>query len=426
MVFVACGLNHQTAPVAVRERVALSLSQQAPALASLLSQTPTSEAAILSTCNRTEIYCQTDCPDALIPWLAKNNALAVEELAPYCYLHPAEQGVRHTLRVASGLDSMMLGEPQILGQLKEAFRQAESLGTVHQNLRPIFEYVFQASKRIRSQSGIGNNPISVASAAVQLVQKLFSSLCDKRVFLIGSGDTASLVAKYLSDAGAKQFLVASRTDANAQILASRFQGSIVPIAEIAAHLSAADIVISATACPLPFLTKSIVEYAMQIRSNKAMVILDLAVPRDVEADVGDIPEVSLYNIDSLRDLTTQGLAMRQQAALGAETLVGFEIERYVRWHKAKSANTAIQEYRQKMQALCQDELARALNQLQQHHAPDTVIQELAHRLFQKFVHAPTLGLREAAIADTPEGQEGIDAFFHTLTHHQTTTYEEIA
>lgn len=425
MVFVACGLNHQTAPVSVRERVALSLSQQAPALASLLSQTPTTEAAILSTCNRTEIYCQTDCPDALIPWLAKNNALSVEELAPFCYVHTAERGVHHILRVASGLDSMMLGEPQILGQLKEAFRQAESLGAVKKDLRPVLEYVFQASKRVRSQSGIGNNPISVASAAVQLVQKLFSSLGDKRVFLIGSGDTASLVAKYLSDAGVTKFLVASRTDANAQILASRFQGNIVPIGEIAAHLAAADIVISATACPLPFLTRSIVEHAMQRRQNQAMVILDLAVPRDVEADVGEIFGVSLYNIDSLRDLTTQGLAMRQQAALSAETLVGFEIERYVRWHSAKSAGTAIQEYRQRMQTLCQQELTRAMRQLQQSHAPESVIQELAHRLFQKFVHAPTLSFREAAVAEDMEPKDLCDVLFHIPTKHQT-TYEEIA
>lgn len=425
MVFVACGLNHHTAPVSIRERVALSLSQQAAALASLLSSTPSSEAVILSTCNRTELYCQTECPDALIAWLAQSNGLTKDELSPYCYLHTAERAVRHGLRVASGLDSMILGEPQILGQLKEAFRQAKALGTVKKNLRAVFEFLFQASKRIRSQSGVGNNPVSVASAAVQLVQKLFASLHDKQVFLIGSGDTASLVAKYLSDAGVEKFLVSSRTDANAKTLASRFQGQIVPISDIASHLAAADIVISATACPLPFLTKSIVEHAMRARPKQTMVILDLAVPRDVEADVADISNVSLYNIDSLRDLTTQGLAMRQQAALSAETLVGFELERYVRWHSAKSADATIQKYRNKMQTLCQEELARAKRQLQKKHSPDTVLQELAHRLFQKFAHTPTLELREAAIERGCNEPGHGDALFQTFIEH-ITTYEEIA
>ena len=266
MVFVACGLNHKTAPLNVREKIALPLAMQDTLLNSLVSLPAVNEAAILSTCNRTEIYCDTLEPESIAPWLAQQHQLAPESLFPYLYEHHGHHGVRHTLRVASGLDSMMLGEPQIFGQMKQAYQYACQLGTVKTNLRHLFQYVFSASKRIRSRSGIGTNPVSVAYAAVQLIGQLFTNFSSLRVFIIGSGETSTLVAKYLHKQGVRNFLIASRTSENAKQLAAAFEGEAITIGDIPQYLSQADVIISATACPLPFINKSLVEHALSKRA----------------------------------------------------------------------------------------------------------------------------------------------------------------
>ncbi|MDI1351855.1 MAG: glutamyl-tRNA reductase, partial [bacterium] len=253
MVFVACGLNHKTAPIKVREKVALQPAMQDSFLTSLLNVPAVNEAAILSTCNRTEIYCDTEDPQVLARWLAHEHQLSPDSLSPFLYLHEGHNGIKHTLRVASGLDSMMIGEPQILGQMKQAYQHACRLGTVKTRLRPVFEYIFSASKRIRTRSGIGANPVSIAYAAVQLIGQSFSNFSALNVFLIGSGETASLVAKYLHQQGVSNFIIASRTVENAQKLADKFGGKTLSIGQIPQSLSLADVVISATACPLPFI-----------------------------------------------------------------------------------------------------------------------------------------------------------------------------
>lgn len=413
MVFVACGLNHKTAPINVREKVAALPATQDLLLHRLYSLPAVNEAAILSTCNRTEIYCDTEEPEVLAHWLAQEHQLPQESLSPFFYVHEGDQGIRHTLRVASGLDSMMIGEPQILGQMKQAYQQACRLGTVKTQLRPVFEYIFSASKRIRTRSGIGTNPISIAYAAVQLIGKLFANYHSLNVFLIGSGETASLVAKYLHQQGTHRFMIASRTAKHAQKLAASFAGTPLSIGDIPQYLSHADVVISATACPLPFINKGLVEHALSQRNNAPMFFLDLAVPRDIESNVSELEQVHLYNVDDLQHLIEQGMSERRQAASQAEQLIEYEVNNYIRWHRSKKADSLICQYRDTMQNLAQQELQRTLKKLAQGQNQLTALTEFSERLINKLTHHPTAGLRQMAWDDRADLLSLADYLFNT-------------
>lgn len=424
MVFVACGLNHKTAPISVREKIALPLAMQNKLLTNLVDLNEVNEAAILSTCNRTEIYCDTNSPETLVPWLAEQHQLSPETLSPYLYMHHDSHGIRHTLRVASGLDSMMLGEPQILGQMKQAYQFACELGTVKSNLRHVFQYVFGASKRIRSQSGIGNNPVSIAYAAVQLIGKLFSDYKPLRVFIIGSGETSTLVAKYLYKQGVRHFVIASRTADNARQLAASFDGQALTITDIPQYLPEADVVISATACPLPFISKNLVEQTMTKRAYRPMFFLDLAVPRDIEPDVAELDAVHLYNIDDLQNMIQIGMNERRSAALQAEQLIDSELDNFIRWHRSLRAKDLICDYRNQMQDLAEQELKRAQTKLSAGYSQDDVLRELSARLVNKLTHQPTIGLRQAAW----DGREELLDLAHYLFKPPVTQalYEEIS
>lgn len=425
MVFVACGLNHKTAPITVREKVALPPAMHDSLLYSLLKVPAINEAAILSTCNRTEIYCDTDDPRVISRWLAHEHQLSEEVISPFLYLHEGHHGVKHTLRVASGLDSMMIGEPQIFGQMKQAYQQACRLGTVKTQLRPVFEYVFSASKRIRTRSGIGTNPVSIAYAAVQLIGQFFSNYKSLNVFLIGSGETASLVAKYLYQQGVHQFIIASRTTENAQKLANTFGGRAISIGDIPQNLSHADVVISATACPLPFINKSLVEHALQQRQEAPMFFLDLAVPRDIEDDVNELANVHLYNVDDLQIMIEKGMDERRSAALQAEQLIESELDNYIRWHRSLRAKDVICDYRHQMQTLAQQELQRAIKKLSSGQSQQAVLHEFSERLVNKLTHNPTAGLRQIAW----DGREDLLSLAQYLFNTTTTclsSYEEIS
>jgi len=402
MVFVACGLNHKTAPLHVREKVALPVALQDTFLNNLVGLPALNEAAILSTCNRTEIYCDTDDPASIVPWLAEEHGLPPETIRPYFYIHHGHQGIRHALRVASGLDSMMLGEPQILGQMKQAYQHACRTGAIKNNLRPVFQYIFSASKRIRSRSGIGNNPVSIAFAAVQLIGQFFPDYKSLNVFIIGSGETSSLVAKYLHKQGVTRFMIASRSHDNAKTLATTYSGLALTIGDIPQYLSQADVVISATACPLPFINKGLVEHALSQRAHAPMFFLDLAVPRDIENNVGDLDAVHLYNIDDLQNMIEKGMDERRTAALQAEQLIDSELDNYIRWHRSLRANELICDYRNQMQDLAQLELQRARQKLAAGQCQDAVLTEFSERLLNKLTHSPTIGLRQAAWDDRAE------------------------
>ncbi len=391
MAFVACGLNHESAPIEIRETFALSATADSIRLNHFLN-----EVVILSTCNRTEIYCDTDNPNLLITQLSDVFQCSADELTPYIYLHQDQAAVRHLLRVAIGLDSMMLGEPQILGQLKRAYLDACNAGTVKKSLRHVFQTIFSAAKRVRTQSGVGNNPISIAYAAVQLIIKQFKDLSSLHIFIIGSGETASLVAKYLHQKGVHRFMIANRTLEHAQSLAARLNGQALSITDIPHYLPQADVVISATTCPLPFITQQWIERALITRHHTSMLLLDLAVPRDIEPNVGELDGVNLYNIDDLHTIVGEGMEVRRAAALHAEQLIEFEMEQFIDWERSEKANEVITDYRNQMSLLAEQELTRAQQKLSSGKCQHSVLAEFSERLVNKLTHLPTIGLRQAA------------------------------
>ncbi|MEI8210330.1 MAG: glutamyl-tRNA reductase, partial [Methylococcales bacterium] len=387
---------HKTAPLTVREEFALPAAVQDTLLTHLLQLPNVNEAILLSTCNRTEIYCDTDDPSIILPWILKELRLSPDLITPHCYIHQGDDALSHVLRVAIGLDSMMLGEPQILGQMKQAYQEACRIGAVKSHLHQMFQYVFQASKRVRNESGIGNNPVSVAFSAVQLIKRLFSNIKALNVLVIGSGETARLVAKYLRQQGAAQFMFASRAHANANRLAEQFDGEAFAITDIPLYLAKADVVISATACPLPFISKKLVTFAMTQRAHTPMFFLDLAVPRDIEPDVSSIEDVHLYNIDDLYTLIEKGMNDRKVAARKAEQLIEAELQSYTQKQLALRAKDAICDYRSQMKELAQLELQRALQKLSIGQCQYSVLTEFSERLVNKLTHAPTVRLRQVA------------------------------
>jgi glutamyl-tRNA reductase len=402
MTFLACGINHKTAPIEVREKISAANDEHnAQLLSRIMALEEVSEAAILSTCNRTELYCVTQKSASLVPWLANEHNIGVNHASNYFYEHKENHGIRHAMRVACGLDSMMLGEPQILGQMKKAFHVAETAGTIGPTLRPIFHHVFSASKRIRTRTGIGINPVSVAYASVNLIKKIFSNdIIDKTVFLIGSGETSQLVAKYLQQAGTQSFFIASRTIENATELSNQIHGTPLTIGEIPDVLPQADIIISATACPLPFISKGLVKRAMAERAQQPMFLLDLAIPRDIEQDVHELDNVHLYNVDDMQNLVDEGLSERTCAADHAEQIIDYEMDEYIRWHRSLRAKDTIIRYREHTETLAEKELQRAIMRLKAGHtSTEEILQEFKHRLVNKLIHKPSTGLKRAAIDD---------------------------
>ena len=396
MAFVACGLNHKTAPIDVREKFSLSSTAYNTLLDQLGQLNTIHEIVLLSTCNRTEIYCETDIPETLLSQLTQHMHFSIDDIERHFYLYQDDAAVRHLLRVASGLDSMMLGEPQIFGQLKRAYQEAAVAGTIKNNLHGVFQFVFGAAKRVRTQSGIGNNPVSIAYAATQLIIQQFKTIDSLNIFIIGSGETATLVAKYLQQNGAQHFMIANRTQEHANILATRLNAKTLSITDIPQYLSQADVVISATTCPLPFINKHMVEKALFDRDNALMFLLDLAIPRDIEANVATLDSIHLYNIDDLHNIVGAGMEERRAAALQAEQLINIEIENFQNWQRTTKANQLINDYRSQMKELAAQELQRAQQKLATGQCQQSVIKELSERLVNKLTHLPTLGLRQAA------------------------------
>lgn len=417
MAFVACGLNHKTAPIDLRERFALHSAANNTLLNRLNALTAVHEVVVLSTCNRTEIYCETDAPTEVLQHLASEVQCTVDELSPFIYFYQDSEAIRHLLRVASGLDSMMLGEPQILGQLKQAYQSACEQQTVKTNLHQVFQFIFNAVKRVRTHSGIGKNPISIAYAAVQLIVQRFKNLDSLNVFIIGSGETAALVAKYLYQKGVQQFMIANRTHEKAQLLATQFNAQALSITDIPHYLPKADVVISATSCPLPFINKHLVERALADRDNALMFFLDLAVPRDIETEVAELEAVRLYNIDDLHTIVGEGMEERRVAAAVAEQLVENEMADYVIERREAKAKDIITDYRSQMKLLASEELQRAQQQLTAGKCQYSVLSELSDRLVNKLTHLPTLGLRQLAADERMDFLDLVQYLFNKPTEH---------
>jgi glutamyl-tRNA reductase len=424
---IALGINHQTAPVALREQVAFSDDVLPATLAALRALPDVEEVALLSTCNRTEIYALTGGDsNTLVEWLAvhpQDGGTAGSGRTPlalhdYLYRHHDDDAVRHLFRVATGLDSLVLGEPQILGQVKQAWSAARSAGTLGSRLDRLFQHAFVTAKRARTDTRIGANPVSVASAAVRMAEEAFARPADSTILLIGAGETIELTALHLVQAKAKRLLFANRTLAHAQELASRHGGVALPLTELERHLAEADIVFSATASREPILRRDAVKAALRKRRHRPMLLLDLAVPRDIASDVAELDDVFLYTVDDLDRVIEDNRRSRREAANAAEAIVEMQVSRYVESMSASAHHGSLKQLRAHGEAARDESLAKAHQLLAAGHDPVDVLQQLAHTLTNRLLHAPTAALREAALNGDVDIVRAAERLFphHTLTH----------
>ncbi len=398
MPIVAFGINHKTAPVDIREKVSFPPDRMDDALKDLLACPSVDEAAILSTCNRTEIYCGVENLDGeqLINWLANYHGLSADQIRDYTYVHTNDEGVRHLLRVASGLDSLVLGEPQILGQIKDAYGKANETGTTARLLGRLFQHTFNVAKQVRTDTAIGSSPVSVAFAAVSLAKQIFSNFEQHTAMVIGAGETIELVARHLKENGLGRIIVANRTVERAHAIAQEFDGYAIALEEIPAHLAEADIVISSTASPLPILGKGAVESAIKARKRQPMLMVDIAVPRDIEGQVGELEDVYLYTVDDLQEIIQEGLKTRQEAAKQAEEIIDVQVTHFMGWLRSLNSVNTIREFREQAMSIQQSELEKAMTKLQSGADAEQVLKQLAHGLTNKLIHAPTSQIRQAS------------------------------
>lgn len=395
MPLIACGINHKTAPIEVREQLTFAPEHTSLALRELLSCGAANEAMILSTCNRTEIYTHANSLTSLINWLSEHPQIGQIAGTEHWYWHQDQLAVSHLMRVASGLDSMVLGEPQILGQMKQAFSLAQQTGTIGQELNSLLQKVFSVTKQVRTQTRIGASPVSIAYAAVTLAKRIFSDLSKAQVLFIGSGQTIELAALHLSDFGVKRFVFANRSIAKAERLAQQFAGQSISMADIPLYLRPADIVVSATSSPLPILGKGMVESALKVGKRRPLLMLDMAVPRDIEAEVAELEDVYLYNVDHLQNIVTENLKSRTDAAEQAEAMIDIQARYYMRQRETQDATQTIRAYRDKLQSWRDEEVSKALAQLGQGTAAEMVLTQMARSLTNKILHTPSVQLRQA-------------------------------
>ena len=391
---MAFGLNHTTAPLEIREKVTFGEDVLAGALTELTGDTGIDEAAILSTCNRTEIYCSLNEADQSWPidWFSGFHGCRKNELHGYLYTHPGAGAVKHVLRVASGLDSMVIGEPQVLGQLKRAYQTAREAGSTGKLLNRLFQHSFKVAKDVRSNTMIGNHPVSVAYAAVRLAMQIFGDLSKQTVLLIGAGETMELAAKHLSESGLHKMIVANRTLERAQNLAQQYSAYIISLEEIPRHLDEADIIISSTASPVPLLRRDMIEAALLQRRHRPVFVLDIAVPRDVEPEVGALEDIYLYTVDDLKSIIDDNIKTRREAVRQAEQIIDAEVVHFMDWVNSQDAVATIRALRNQAQLVSADVLESALQKLRLGAAPEDLLQEVTRTLTNKLIHPPSANL----------------------------------
>ena len=399
MALIALGINHLTAPVALRERVAFPAGDTPPALAELTSQAGVREAAILSTCNRTELYCTVDAGYEDMPgdWLHRHQDLGQAHIDEFLYRHDDANAVRHLFRVATGLDSMVLGEPQILGQVKDAYAMARAAHTLKAPLERLFQNTFAVAKRVRSETRIGANPVSVAFTAVRLAEQVFADLRGACVLLVGAGETIELVGRHLTEARVRRLIVANRTLENAQALATRFGGYAIALGDLDRHLAEADIVIASTASREPVLARQQVEAAIAARKRRPMFLLDLAMPRDIDPAVASLADVYLYTLDDLREAIDENLRSRREAAREAEAMIDLSVEHFMDWWRSLELHNPVADLRRQAETSRDAVLARAQSLLAHGKTPEEALAYLANTLTNKLLHAPSANLRHAAL-----------------------------
>lgn len=398
MQFVSYGINHTTAPVEVRESIAFNPETLPSALRSLKQCSGVVEAAIISTCNRTEIYCHLDDEvDSSVAsnWLAQFHQQQNSSLDRYSYQYHDDDVIRHLLRVACGLDSMVLGEPQILGQIKTAYSEALNNETVGKCLGRLFQHAFTVAKQVRTDTAIGNSPVSVAFAAVSLAKQIFANLSEATALLIGAGETIELAARHLHDNGVGRIIIANRTIARAHNLAVQVNGYAIDLSEMPNHIAEADIVVSSTASQLPILGKGTVERALKERKRRPIFMVDIAVPRDIESEVGDLEDIYLYCVDDLHDIIEENLQSRRDAALQAEEIIDSQVDSFISWLRTQDAVPVIRAIRNRAGSESDHLLEKAKKQLEQGVEAEQVLSELARTLTNKLLHEPSRQLRQS-------------------------------
>ncbi|MGO4998417.1 glutamyl-tRNA reductase [Oceanisphaera sp. W20_SRM_FM3] len=413
MSLLVLGINHKTASVALRERVAFGPEVAPRALQELMRTQGVGEAVILSTCNRTELYCSLE-PEGdshlVRMWLQDFHQLDEAELNTCLYQYHGEEAVRHLMRVACGLDSLVLGEPQILGQMKLAYNQSQKVGSLKGTLDRMFQKTFSVAKRVRTETEIGASAVSVAFAAVSLAKRIFSDLSHTKVLLVGAGETIELVARHLKEQSVSQMMVANRTLERAQTLASEFNAQVMTLEQIPEYLPKADIVISSTASPLPIIGKGLVERALKARRQQPILFVDIAVPRDIEPEVDELNDAYLYTVDDLQGIIEQNMATRQEAAGQAEIIIEEERDHFMAWYRSLESVKLIQDYRTHAEQLQSQELILALQALAQGKDSQQVVERLARRLTNKLIHTPTRALNQA-------GKDGNQDLLTVLAHN---------
>ncbi len=394
MQLLALGLNHVTAPVALRERIAFSAEQLRPALLGLRNvlSARIPEAAILSTCNRTELYCvgtqAQELPAILTHWLSDFHRIPAHDLAPHLYTLPQQQAVRHAFRVASGLDSMVLGEPQILGQMKQAVHDADEAGSLGTHLHQLFQRTFAVAKEVRSTTEIGAHSVSMAAAGVKLAQRIFEDLRTTRILFVGAGEMIELCATHFAAQYPAHLEVANRTLERAPGLATRFNGHAMRLADLPERLAEFDIVVSCTASSLPLIGLGMVERAIKKRRHRPIFMLDLAVPRDIEPEAAQLDDVFLYTVDDLSTLVQSGTEQRQAAVAQAEAIIETRVQNFMHWLDTRSQVPRIRDLQTNAEALRQLELAHAQKLLAQGMDAAQVLEQLSQRLSNKFLNGP--------------------------------------
>lgn len=400
MQLTAVGLNHQTAPLSIREKLAFSAAVLPEAVRNLARSNAATEAVILSTCNRTELYCVGD-SEEIIRWLADYHSLPIEEIRPYLYTLDMQETVRHAFRVACGLDSMVLGEPQILGQIKDAVRVAQEQESMGKKLNALFQKTFSVAKEVRTDTAVGENSVSMASASVKLAEQIFPDIGDLNVLFIGAGEMIELVATYFAAKNPRLMTVANRTPARAQELCDKLGVNAEPclLSDLPAILHEYDVVVSSTASQLPIVGKGMVERALKQRQSMPLFMLDLAVPRDIEAEVGDLNDAYLYTVDDMVNIVQSGKEARQKAAAAAETLVSEKVAEFVRQQQGRQSVPLIRALRDEGEKARKQVLENAMKQLAKGATAEEVLERLSIQLTNKLLHSPTQTLNKAGEED---------------------------
>lgn len=400
MQLTAVGLNHQTAPLSIREKLAFAAAALPKAVRNLARSNAATEAVILSTCNRTELYCVGD-SEEIIRWLADYHSLPIEEIRPYLYALDMQETVRHAFRVACGLDSMVLGEPQILGQIKDAVRVAQEQESMGKKLNALFQKTFSVAKEVRTDTAVGENSVSMASASVKLAEQIFPDIGDLNVLFIGAGEMIELVATYFAAKSPRLMTVANRTLARAQELCDKLGVNAEPclLSDLPAILHDYDVVVSSTASQLPIVGKGMVERALKQRQSMPLFMLDLAVPRDIEAEVGDLNDAYLYTVDDMVNIVQSGKEARQKAAAAAETLVSEKVAEFVRQQQGRQSVPLIKALRDEGEKARKQVLENAMKQLAKGATAEEVLERLSVQLTNKLLHSPTQTLNKAGEED---------------------------